>query len=258
MINSREAKCIAPPSYYWHQSRVEITLNGIEYTDDEKIFYYYKPPLLFDLQPREGPVRGGTKVLVSGTNFQNTGQIRCSFAGIETPGKFISVSEVECISPPADKPGYVDLRLAFVENMWSTPLKYLYYDIPKILNIEPTCGPETGYTQVAVHGSGFTDLGRNKAMCVFNHTVFTNATIMSDELMYCDSPALLNVQGYSLLNGDDTNFYNLQVTIDGGHMIAGTPQKFSYYQQVIVKDVSPNKGPLSGNTEILVNVTGLR
>ena len=76
--------------------------------------------------------------------------------------------------------------------------------------------------------------------------------------MYCDSPPLLNVQGYSLLHGDDTNFYNLQVTIDGGHMIAGTPQKFNYYQQVIIKDVSPNKGPLHGNTEIKVNVTGLR
>ena len=81
---------------------------------------------------------------------------------------------------------------------------------------------------------------------------------MDDSLMYCDSPPLLNVQGYSLLNGDDTNFYNLQVTIDGGHMIAGTPQPFNYYQQVIVKDVSPNKGPVAGNTAIAVNVTGLR
>lgn len=142
--------------------------------------------------------------------------------------------------------------------MWSTPLKYLYYDIPKILNIEPTCGPETGDTQIAVYGSGFTDLGRNKAMCVFNRTVFTNATIMDDSLMYCDSPPLLNVQGYSLLNGDDTNYYMLQVTIDGGHMIAGTGQRFDYYQQVIVKDVTPNKGPLVGNTEIKLNVTGLR
>ena len=214
---------------------VEITLNGLdgvpsELTDDERIFYYYKPPLLFDLQPREGPTRGGTKVLVSGSNFNDTGQIRCSFGGHETDGKFISVSEVECISPPTDKPGYVDLALSLKKDLWSTPLKYLYYDIPKILNIEPTCGPETGYTQVAVHGSGFSDLGRNKAMCVFNRTVFTNATVMSDELMYCDSPPLLNVQGYSLLNGDNTNFYNLQVTIDGGHMIAGTPQKFNYYQ----------------------------
>jgi len=142
--------------------------------------------------------------------------------------------------------------------MWSTPVKYLYYDIPKISHIEPTCGPETGYTQIEVHGSGFSDLGRNKAMCVFNRTVFTNATIMSDELMFCDSPALLNVQGYSLLNGDDTNYYHLQVTIDGGHMIAGSPQKFNYYQQVIVKDVTPNRGPLHGNTEIAVNATGLK
>ena len=141
--------------------------------------------------------------------------------------------------------------------MWSSPVKYLYYDIPKILNIEPTCGPETGFTQIAVYGSGFTDLGRNKAMCVFNRTVFTNATIFSDELMYCDSPPLLNKQGYSLLNGNDVNFYNLQVTIDGGHMIAGMPQRFNYYQQVIVKDVFPNKGPLRGDTEIKLNVTGL-
>ena len=162
------------------------------------------------------------------------------------------------MSPPVSHPGYVDLRLAFEQDMWSTPVKYLYYDIPEILNIEPTCGPETGYTQIAVHGSGFTDLGRNKAMCVFNRTVFTNATIMSDDLMYCDSPALLNEQGYSLLNGNDTLFYHLQVTIDGGHMIAGNPIKFTYYQQANVFDVSPNRGPLSGNTEIAINVTGLR
>ena len=49
VTNSTRAICVSPPSYYWHQSRVEITLNGVEYTDDEKIFYYYKPPLLFDV-----------------------------------------------------------------------------------------------------------------------------------------------------------------------------------------------------------------
>lgn len=210
------------------------------------------------MTPREGPVKGGTKVIVSGTNFADTGTIRCSFGGNEVPGKFLSASEVECVSPQVEQPGYVDLKLAFEEDMWSTPVKYLYYDVPKIIQIEPTCGPETGYTQIAVHGSGFSDLGRNKAMCVFNHTVYTNATIMSNELMYCDSPALLNKQGYSLLQGDDTQFYNLQVTIDGGHMIAGIPQKFYYYQQVVVKDVHPNRGPLTGNSEVRVNVTGLR
>lgn len=133
VTNSTRAICVSPPSYYWHQSRVEITLNGVEYTDDEKIFYYYKPPLVFDVTPREGPVKGGTKVTVSGTNFADTGTIRCSFGGNEVPGKFLSSSEVECVSPLVEKPGFVDLKLAFEDDMWSTPVKYLYYDIPKIL-----------------------------------------------------------------------------------------------------------------------------
>ena len=29
VTNSTRAECIAPPSYYWHQSRLEITLNGV-------------------------------------------------------------------------------------------------------------------------------------------------------------------------------------------------------------------------------------
>ena len=74
------------------------------------------------------------------------------------------------------------------------------------------------------------DLGRNKAMCVFNNTKRTNATVMSDTLMYCDSPPILDELGYSTLHGDDLKFYNLQVTIDGGIVVAGGPVKFDYYQ----------------------------
>jgi len=62
--NSTRASCISPPSYYYHQSRVELTLNSAEYTDDENIFYYYKPPILFDVDPRMGPVSGGNIVTI--------------------------------------------------------------------------------------------------------------------------------------------------------------------------------------------------
>jgi hypothetical protein len=189
---------------------------------------------VLDINPREGPVKGGTVVTLQGTNFQNTGNIRCLFGDKETKGKYISLIEVECTSPPTDHPGYVDLSIAFGDDDWSKPVKYLYYDIPKIYSIEPPCGPETGYTQIAVIGANFIDLGRNKALCVFNHTIFTNATVMNENLMYCDSPAILDEMGYTVLHGDDLRYHNLQVTIDGGNMIAGTPQKFNYYQQAIV------------------------
>jgi hypothetical protein len=129
--------------------------------------------------------------------------------------------EIECISPEYEKPGYVDLAIAFGNDDWSKPVQYLYYDFPKIYSIDPPCGPEGGYTQIAVIGANFMDLGRNKALCVFNKTIYTNATVMDDGLMYCDSPAILDSLGYSLLKGDDLKFYNLQVTIDGGKVISG-------------------------------------
>ncbi len=71
VLSSTKATCRSPPSYYWHQSRVELTLNAADYTEDENIFYYYKPPILYDLEPREGPVAGGTEVYISGTGFEN-------------------------------------------------------------------------------------------------------------------------------------------------------------------------------------------
>lgn len=74
---------------------------------DENIFYYYKPPNLFDVTPRLGPVKGGTKVLVIGSNFADTGEIQCDFAWGTVNGTFISESEIECISPKADKAGFV-------------------------------------------------------------------------------------------------------------------------------------------------------
>ena len=75
--------------------------------------------------------------------------------------------------------------------------------------------------------------------------------------MYCDSPAILDDLGYSLLKGDDLKFYNLQVSIDGGNVISGTPQPFNYYQQAVVQNVVPNKGPISGNTPISIKTKGI-
>jgi hypothetical protein len=83
-----------------------------------------------------------------------------------------------------------------------------------------------------VTGENFLDLGANKAMCVFNKTIFTNATIFSENTLYCDSPPFLNAQGYSLhgSNGLAGDFYEVELTMDGGVELEATNQKFSYYK----------------------------
>lgn len=115
------------------------------------------------------------------------------------------------MSPPGVESGWTNIMISNKPGLWSTPLPYLYYEVPTVASIGPLCGPDTGYTQLTVTGKNFGDLGANKAMCVFNGTIFMNATVMDHSLLYCDSPPFLDHQGYSMLgkNGDQDDFYNV-------------------------------------------------
>lgn len=98
-------------------------------------------------------------------------------------------------------------------------------------------------------------MGSNKALCVFNKTIFTNATIMDEKHLKCNSPSLLNEQGYSMMT-NEMLWYNLEVTIDGGREIAGPAQKFMYYKDPKLSDIRPNSGPTSGGTTVAVVGSG--
>lgn len=122
IINSTKVHCLSPPSYVLRQSIVEITLNNQQYTDDNNVFYYYRPPYLFDANPRQGPVSGGTRVIAIGSNFQETKNIKCKFNTTVVPGKFLSTSEIECVAPPSDHPGFVPFSIALELDLFSPAL----------------------------------------------------------------------------------------------------------------------------------------
>ena len=109
MLDSTRAICVAPPSYYWRETAVEVTLNDQDYTDDGIKYRYYKPPFLFDAEPSQGPVSGGTRVTVVGSNFNNTGNLTCKFGRKEVAAEFVSSSEIRCAAPAVREPGLVDL-----------------------------------------------------------------------------------------------------------------------------------------------------
>lgn len=52
ILNSTRATCVVPPSYYYRETAVEITLNAADRTEDNTLYHYYKPPFLFDVNPR--------------------------------------------------------------------------------------------------------------------------------------------------------------------------------------------------------------
>ncbi len=98
-------------------------------------------------------------------------------------------------------------------------------------------------------------MGHNKALCIFNGTIFTNATIMEEDIMKCDSPSFLDNFGYSkLITGSE--FYNLEVSISGGVEHNGPKKKFTYYKDPKLNVLTPDSGPVGGGTIVKINGTG--
>lgn len=189
-----------------------------------------------------------------GNRFKDSKNITCKFGEKLVRGTFLDTNRILCISPAVERPGYVPLTISYEGERYSSEtVKYLYYETPEILNITPTCGPVTGYTQITVFGKNFLDMGFGKVKCIFNLTYVMNATIMEQDVIKCDSPPLPPSQGYSETGG--VPFYNISVTLNGKE-ISESKLKFIYYIDPSIKSITPGLGPLKGNTSSMIKGLG--
>lgn len=93
VVNSTKAYCDAPPNLNGLDfTFIEVSLNNQNYTDDNIPYYYYKPPKIYNVEPRDGPTRGGTTVIITGAEFMSNKQIVCQFGSIKTRGKLLNSS----------------------------------------------------------------------------------------------------------------------------------------------------------------------
>lgn len=76
-----------------------------------------------------------------------------------------------------------------------------------------------------------------------------NATVIEHDIIKCDSPPVQAAKG--------PKFYDLQITLDGT-MYGGPPQRFTYYQDPDVREITPNMGPIDGGTEISIFGSGFK
>ena len=87
---------------------VEVSINGIDYSKDNKTFGFFDPYVI-DVQPRLIAVDGSTKVNVKGIGFVNSGETKTQFSSIETlkcendckkPATFIDKNHIESATLP--------------------------------------------------------------------------------------------------------------------------------------------------------------
>lgn len=203
---------------------IKLTINNQNYTDEEKVFYFFNPPQVLDVKPLTGPMKGGTKINFYGSQFEKK-NITCEFGNVNVTGKFISKSQIQCVAPPNLGPGNVKLRIRYSKDKFaSEPVTYHYTADPVISSLQNACGPVDGYTQFTVTGKNFEETSSGISRCIFNNTHSMNATLINTNTLICDSPPLEASEGGDM-------WYNVSISLDGQTVFPAIEGKFNYYLQ---------------------------
>lgn len=165
------------------RSRVQLSLDGDKYiptfdsgtaspyiliANAPKVFYtMYQPPIMMDITPAAGPLKGSGIVTISGLNMfsaslnVSSGKVFCRFSVYNTssptllkvsvPARYVSDKEVTCVAPPSDRHAGNVLGLTLNSQNFheEAAIRFAYF---APLRAEPPFGGWFGATIVRVVG----------------------------------------------------------------------------------------------------------
>lgn len=146
------AYCRAPPNpKQIEMTFVEVTLNGKgkDITDDNIIYMYYREGKITNMEPREGPTRGGTILNIYGIEFAPNKNVVCMFDEVKSRGRFEANGMIVCKTPPWPHPQDIQVYITYEgedSRFKSSGFRFTYYETPTLSGLEPVCGPTDGYT----------------------------------------------------------------------------------------------------------------
>lgn len=174
--------------------------------------------------------------------------MQCVFDGtIYVNATMVNSQEITCISPP-HAVGKVPVQTTVygdAQKSISEPVYFTYIQRPKVISIDPPCGPVNGMTQIKVVGENFVSLGPNMAYCLFNNTHYMNVTIIDSQTLFCSTPKLpTNERSLPA----ERMFYNVSVTVDKLSTHSLEKVNFGYYFDSELSSVENAVGPVTGGT----------
>ena len=212
------------------------------------IFYEQaRSPAVTGVSPSIGPSTGGTIVTVIGVNFTNTYDLVCMFGEVQTIGRWFSETEVRCRTPK-HVPSTVYLEVSNNGFDFSTSgSEYTFHVSPSVVSVWPNHGPERGMTVVTVYGNHF--VNTKLLRCQFGGILTPVQRYVSSTEITCYAPDLRRIGRPGSVNIEITN-NNQTYTTNG--------VRYMYDAQAMVSVLSPQTGPSSGNSRVVLYGYGFR
>jgi len=225
---------------------VEVTVttpNGTSGTSSGDHFEYTPPPAptVTKLSPTKGPVAGGTKVTITGTNLYEVTAVKFGSASATGVTVVKSPTSITAVSPV----GMAGIVAVTVTTPSGTSIissadefEYTPPPPPTVTKLSTTKGPVAGGTKVTITGTNLSEVTAVK----FGSESATGVAVKSATSITAVSPA------------GTAGIVAVTVTTPSGTSIISSADEFAYTPTIT--KLTPNTGSTAGGTTVTVKGTG--
>ena len=209
-------------------------------------FTYNPPPTISSVTPNMGPLEGDTQIIILGTGFLFGAEVLIGGAEalVNVASKVASPTKIRAETPPSTA-GVKDVEVINRDGQKATLEDgFTYNRAPAIIKIIPDNGRLAGGTKISIRGSGF--LPQAKVLINTIERTFVMASeiqVMSPNIITAVTPSGEPGPKDLLVRNPDRQ----EIVLLGG---------FTYNPMPKITDVSPDHGPTSGGTKIIITGTG--
>ena len=198
------------------------------------------PPVVMEINPKSGPMAGGTEVTITGENFVN-GQTKVYIGGTQVTTFTVNSSESISAITPLSPPGTKNVTVVTPGGTSKVGVTFTYTPSPIISRVSPSRIPLSGGIELDITGGNFTAAGEDAPLKQVTVTIGgTSAivTLITDTLITVEAPP-----------GDVGTTDVVVTTSDGlSPQRATLPSGVTYISSPIVSSITPLSGPTSGGT----------
>ena len=222
------------------------TVGGTSALSSTDQYTYIPAPSVTKVEPVEGPLVGGTKVTITGTNF--TGAKEVKFGTVAAKSfTVVSATSITAESSAGVSAATVNVVVTTAggKSAVSSADDFTYVAAPTVTKVAPVEGPVAGGTKVTITGTHFTGAKEVK----FGSVSATSVVIVTGTSITATAPA------------GAAGPVDVTVTTVGGTSALSSTDQYTYIPAPSVTKVEPVEGPLVGGTKVTItgtNFTGAK
>jgi hypothetical protein len=233
--------CTIPAAMAEGAVQIEVSSNGVDYTEDGEIFWYQPVAILDRMEPVQGSEMGGTVISITGRGIMDgaTG-LRCRF-GFTADGavdmSWVSSSLITCLAPRSS-PGNVTVHIIDEGDsiVATAPTLFQYQPRAHISTLFPTLGPASGGTRLTVAVTGF-EVSED-VLCHFGPESVAAERVAEGRVLCVSPNSIPGVVSFEVCSQDGS--------------CSASGNKFLFHEEAVVHDVVPSSGLSDGGEQVTV------